>query len=85
MRTTLTLDDDVAAALTAEVRETGRTFKDVVNATLRAGLYPSPPSEPEQPVAHHLGLRPGIDIVRARHLADELEDDALVHKLDLRK
>ena len=38
MRTTLTLDDDVAAKLHAEARRAGRPFRDVVNDTLRRGL-----------------------------------------------
>lgn len=38
MRTTLTLDDDVAAKLQQASRRTGRTFRDVVNDTLRRGL-----------------------------------------------
>jgi len=38
MRTTLTLDEDVAARLRAEARRTGRPFRLVVNEYLRAGL-----------------------------------------------
>jgi hypothetical protein len=38
MRTTLTLDDDVAARIQAEARKSGRPFKVVVNEYLRAGL-----------------------------------------------
>lgn len=38
MRTTLTLDDDVAARLQAEARKTGRPFKTVVNERLRIAL-----------------------------------------------
>jgi hypothetical protein len=38
MRTTLTLDDDVAAKLRAESRRAGRPFKEIVNETLRSGL-----------------------------------------------
>jgi hypothetical protein len=38
MRTTLTLDDDVAARLQAEARRSGRPFKTVVNEHLRAAL-----------------------------------------------
>jgi hypothetical protein len=38
MRTTLTLDDDVAARLQAEARRTGRPFKSVVNERLRMAL-----------------------------------------------
>jgi hypothetical protein len=38
MRTTLTLDDDVAARLQAEARRTGRPFRTVVNERLRMAL-----------------------------------------------
>ena len=38
VRTTLTLDDDVAARLQAEARRTGKPFKTVVNEHLRLGL-----------------------------------------------
>jgi len=38
VRTTLTIDDDVASILERETRRKGLTFKDVVNATLRRGL-----------------------------------------------
>jgi hypothetical protein len=38
MRTTLTLDEDVAARLQAEARRSGRSFKAVVNEHLRSAL-----------------------------------------------
>ena len=38
MRTTLTLDDDVIAALERERRKRHLTFKAIVNQVLRAGL-----------------------------------------------
>ena len=38
MRTTLTLDDDLAAELDRTARRLGRSFKDVVNETIRRGL-----------------------------------------------
>jgi hypothetical protein len=38
MRTTLTLDDDVAAMLLRVQKKTDATFKDVVNQALRHGL-----------------------------------------------
>lgn len=38
MRTTLTLDDDVAVRLEQEVRKRGEPFKTVVNDLLRAAL-----------------------------------------------
>jgi hypothetical protein len=38
MRTTLTLDEDIAERLQAESQRTGRTFKEVVNEHLRTSL-----------------------------------------------
>jgi hypothetical protein len=38
MRTTLTLDDDLAVRLERMQAERGATFKDTVNETLRAGI-----------------------------------------------
>ncbi|HVF07862.1 MAG TPA: ribbon-helix-helix protein, CopG family, partial [Actinomycetota bacterium] len=37
-RTTLTLEDDVAARLREEARRQGRSLREVVNEALRAGL-----------------------------------------------
>jgi predicted transcriptional regulator len=38
MRTTLTLDDDVAAKLKTEAQRAGRPFREIVNEALRRGL-----------------------------------------------
>jgi hypothetical protein len=38
MRTTLTLDDDVAAKLKTEAQRAGRPFREIVNEMLRRGL-----------------------------------------------
>ena len=38
MRTTLTLEKDLALALKEEARRSGRPLKRIVNETLRAGL-----------------------------------------------
>ena len=38
VRTTLTIDDDVASLLEKEMRRTGRPLKTTVNDLLRAGL-----------------------------------------------
>ena len=63
MRTTLTLDDDVAIRLARLQQRSGQTFKDVVNAVLRAGLdqLETPPSAARTP--YHLqavALRPRL-------------------------
>ena len=86
MRTTLTLDDDLAAELHRRARETGRPFKDVVNEALRAGLTTGP--APRAEISHStvsLELRPGFDLTHARRLATDLEDEEIVRKLELRK
>jgi hypothetical protein len=88
MRTTLTLDDDVAAQLRRLARESGRPFKQVVNDALRAGLFPRQPAASPDDLrfpTYALGRRPDVDLDRARHLAAELEDDETVRKLELRK
>jgi hypothetical protein len=38
VRTTLTLDDDVASLVNKEARKSGQPFKQVVNRLLRLGL-----------------------------------------------
>ena len=38
MRTTLTIDDNIAKALKDAARRSGKSYKQVVNETLRAGL-----------------------------------------------
>ena len=38
MRTTITIEDDVAVRLEREVKKRGTSFKGVVNEVLRAGL-----------------------------------------------
>lgn len=47
MRTTLTLDDDVAVKLKAMCRKTGQSFKQAVNEAIRAGLALSRERAPE--------------------------------------
>lgn len=76
MRTTLTLEDDVAARLKTEMKRSGEGMKAVVNRALRLGLGMSDkPVEPEpfcvEP--HSFGFRPGTDLDRLNQLVDELE------------
>lgn len=74
-RTTLTLEDDVAERLREESRRTGRSFKDVVNEAIRAGLNRSPASElpPYTVEARPMGLKPGVDLDDIEGLLDQLE------------
>jgi len=76
VRTTLTLDEDVAAKLQAEARKTGRSFKETVNACLRAGLSlrkPAPATRPFRVRAFDMGQRPGLSFDKVSALLDEIE------------
>jgi hypothetical protein len=77
MRTTLTLDDDVAAKLKAESRRAGRPFKEIVNETLRNGLA-NRRIAVERPafkiVARDLGdVRPGLNLDNVAELIEQAE------------
>jgi hypothetical protein len=60
VRTTLTLDDDVASLVSKEVRRSGESFKQVVNRFLRLGLIASkqPAQKPFRIKSLDLGLPP---------------------------
>lgn len=76
MRTTVTLDEDVAQRVDQEVRRRGKSVKAVVNDTLRAGLRMAGEAQALPPFrveAQDLGLRPGIDPDKLNQLVDELE------------
>jgi hypothetical protein len=77
MRTTITLDDDVAKRLRQIAKRTSRSFKDLVNETLRRGLSagarPGGSSERFVVRAKACGFRPGIDPLKLNQLVDELE------------
>jgi hypothetical protein len=86
MRTTVTLDDDVAAALTATARERGVSFKEALNTAVRSGLSGTRTGASGFVArAFDLGIRPGVNIDKANQLAADLEDEAILAKLDLRK
>jgi hypothetical protein len=58
MRTTLTIDDDIAVELERFQRERGRTLKDIINEALRHGLREMrarPEREPFRTAAHDMG------------------------------
>ena len=59
MRTTLTIEDDVAVRLEKAVRRRRQSFKAIVNQALRAGLdameAPKPSREPFRTTGFNLG------------------------------
>ena len=76
MRTTLTLDDDLAGALKAMAAERGIAFKDGVNAVIRAGLgheVGKRASDAPRTRPCSFGFRAGVDLDKLNQLADDLE------------
>ena len=88
MRTTLTIDDDLAKQLKEKAYKTGSPFKSVVNSAIRAGLGQI--DKPRKAKAYKcksfsLGHPPRADIDRSLLLADQIESDEISRKLLLRK
>lgn len=77
MRTTLTLDNDVEAKLNAEMRRTGKSFKEVVNEILRIGFNARREylaSKPFKVRARKLGIRPGLNYDNIGDLLEQVEE-----------
>jgi Ribbon-helix-helix protein, copG family len=87
MRTTVTLDPDLAQKLRSLARERGISFKEALNSALRRGLSSGGQgaNRPYRLPSRRLGLRAGIDLDHALRLAGELEDAETIRKLELRK
>ena len=79
MRTTLTLNEDVAARAKALARQLDRPFKQVINEALRKGLelLDNPPESlryETQP--RSMGLRPGLSLDNIGELLAQVEGEA---------
>jgi len=75
-RTTITLDDDVAAKLEQEARERGESIREVLNDALRRGLSPPPRIPGVKPFkirGPFVRSRPGISFDNIEELLDQLE------------
>lgn len=77
MRTTVTLDEDVAAKLRAESRRAGRPFREIVNETLRRGLASRHITARQQSfkvTARDLGnLKPGLSLDNVAEIVGHVE------------
>jgi len=82
MRTTITLEPDVVELVEALRRERRISFKQAINEAIRAGLAP-PAAKTFRQQTYALGFRADIDLDRARHLAEALEDQEVIRKLAL--
>ncbi|GDY31244.1 antitoxin [Gandjariella thermophila] len=81
MRTTLTLDDDVARLVEDAVHRERRPMKQVVNDALRRALAPRASREqPYRLTPHESAVRPGFDLSGFNRLADELADEAIMDR-----
>jgi hypothetical protein len=76
VRTTLTLDDDVASLVREEVRRSGESFKGAVNRMLRLGVIAAREPQPKRPFVvtpKAMGLRPGLSYDCTAELLEEAE------------
>ncbi|MFN7974865.1 MAG: CopG family transcriptional regulator [Acidobacteriota bacterium] len=86
MRTTVTLDDDVAALLKKAMRERGLSFKDALNGAVRAGMtVPRPKAGRFRQKTYPMGFDPSFRWDKALSIAADMEDEEIVRKLHLRK
>ena len=79
MRTTVTLDADVAALVQKRMRERGVTFKQALNDAVRDGLTAQPAERFDFPT-YDMG-EPLVDLTKALQIAGELEDEELIARL----
>ncbi len=83
MRTTVTLEKDVERLLRDAMHRSRKSFKETLNAGLRAGLGGGSVTGKGKPFvvsARALGLRAGLDPGGFNQLADDLEAEAAVAK-----
>jgi hypothetical protein len=78
VRTTLSLDDDIARLLEKERRNSGASFKEVVNHFLRIGLTAShrPAPKPFVVTPRKMGLPPELSYDNVEELLETLEGPA---------
>jgi len=82
MRTTLTLDDDVAERLKALAHRQRISFKEATNTALRRGLAAQErkPRHRFQMKTFRSAFRPGVDQLRLNQLTDELEIQSMMNE-----
>ena len=81
MRTTVTLEAEVARLIEAAMHRERKSFKRVINEAIRRGLEPGRVRKARSPfrvMAHRARLLPGIDRMAFNRTADDLEDQAIL-------
>lgn len=84
MRTTVTLDPDIAALLAKYMRDKGVSFKKALNEVLRSALVATPAGERVVVRSRSMG-RPMVELDKALQVASSLDDAEVARKLELRK
>lgn len=83
MRTTLTIEPDIAVEIEKRRRTPGGSLMPVINSLLRKGLRAeaeAPAPAPYRSETFDQRFRPGIDPLKLNQLVDELEVEAFVER-----
>lgn len=78
MRTTLTIEDDLAQKLKNAANRQRKSFKEVVNQALRRGLAPVGGKAAKRKLSlktRSLTYRKGVDEVRIKEVLDDLDTE----------
>ena len=82
VRTTLTLDDDVAMLLKKKMDESGETFREVVNRVLRVGLIGDATRSEKLQIPQPRSMGGArVDLDQALSLAEGFKDIILIEQL----
>lgn len=84
MRTTLTLDPDVAKLVRDTIEHEHVSLKEAINEGLRRGLKTTEPKRSLRVVPHQSGLQPGLDPRGFNKLADEFESESVLSTIKSR-
>ena len=76
MRTTLTIDDDLIAKINAEMKRSGRSFKETVNGLLRIGISTRrelSSTHAFKVKAHDMGVQTGLNYANIGELLEQID------------
>jgi len=88
MRTTLDLNDNLMRRIRRKAMDENKSLKEIINRTLADSLERDKPEDRKNTAytcpTFSMG-EPMLDLNKALHLSDQLEDQAVTDKLELRK
>ncbi len=86
MRTTMTIDDDLAAELRDMAHRRRLPMRRLIDQALRAGLRSLGTRKPRREGCPSFSMgTPAVDLSKAGALAAMLEDEEVLRKVELRK